>query len=83
MKRKELNDLRGKTAQELEKIVLGKKLEIEKARMKIIGGKEKNLKVRKNLAREIAKILTLIREKEIIESLEAKNEEGKKVEKNK
>lgn len=83
MKRKELNDLRGKTAQELEKIVLGKKLEIEKARMKIIGGKEKNLKVRKNLAREIAKILTLIREKEIIESLKAKNEEGKKVEKNK
>lgn len=83
MKRKELNDLRGKTAQELEKIVLGKKLEIEKARMKIIGGKEKNLKVRKNLAREIAKILTLIREKEIIESLEAKNKEGKRVEKNK
>lgn len=83
MKRKELNDLRGKTAQELEKIVLGKKLEIEKARMKIIGGKEKNLKVRKNLAREIAKILTLVREKEIIESLEAKNKEGKRVEKNK
>ncbi len=83
MKRKEFNDLREKNAQELEKIVLGKKLEIEKAKMKIIGGKEKNLKVRKNLAQEIAKILTLIREKEIIEGLEAKNEEGKKVEKNK
>ncbi len=83
MKRKELDDLRGKKAQDLKKIALGKKLEIEKARMKIIGGKEKNLKVRKNLAREIAKILTLIREKEIIEKLEAKNEVGKKVEKNK
>jgi len=48
--------------------------------MKIMGGKEKNLKVRRNLTREIAKILTLVREKEIIEalsSLEPKKEEVK------
>jgi len=49
------------------------KLEAEKAKMKMLGGKEKNFKVRKNLAKEIAKILTLVREKEIIESLQLKS----------
>lgn len=73
MKRKEFNDLREKNIQELEKIALEKKLEAEKAKMKMLGGKEKNLKVRKNLAKEIAKILTLVREKEIIESLQLKS----------
>ncbi len=73
MKRKEFNDLRKKNIQELEKIALEKKLEAEKAKMKMLGGKEKNLKVRKNLAKEIAKILTLVREKEIIESLQLKS----------
>jgi ribosomal protein L29 len=77
MKRKEINELRGKTIQELGKLASAKKIEAEKAKMKILGGKEKNLKVRKNLAHEIAKILTLIREKEIIESLEPKKEEAK------
>ena len=73
MKRKEFNDLRGKNIQELGKIALEKKLEAEKAKMKMLGGKEKNFKVRKNLAKEIAKILTLVREKEIIESLQLKS----------
>ena len=77
MKRKEINELREKTIQELGKLASTKKIEAEKAKMKILGGKEKNLKVRKNLAHEIAKILTLIREKEIIESLEPKKEEAK------
>ena len=69
MKRKELTALRGKTKEELMKIVIAKKLEADKTKMKIIGGKEKNVKVGRNLSREIAKILTLVREKEIIESL--------------
>jgi ribosomal protein L29 len=69
MKRKELTTLRGKTKEELMKIVIAKKLEADKTKMKIIGGKEKNVKVGRNLSREIAKILTLVREKEIIESL--------------
>lgn len=77
MKRKELNELRGKNIKDLNKIALEKRLESEKARMKMFGGKEKNLKVGRNLAREIAKILTLIREKEIIESLQPKVEEKK------
>lgn len=72
MKKKEYNELRKKTIKELRKIVVVKKLETEKAKMKMLGGKEKNLKLKKNLSSEVAKILTLIREKEIIESLEKK-----------
>ena len=81
MKRKEFNDLRGKDIKDLKKLVMDKKLESEKARMKIFSGKEKNFKVNENLSREIAKILTLIREKEIIESLQAKVEEKVEVKK--
>jgi ribosomal protein L29 len=79
MKRKEFNDLRAKTVQDLKKIAIEKKSEAEKARMKIVGGKEKNLKTHKNLAREVAKILSLIREKEIIESLNKEKQKIKEV----
>lgn len=79
MKRKEFNDLRSKTTKELNKIVAEKKLEKEKTKMKAVAGKEKNLKLAKNLSKEIAKILTLIREKEIIESLQPKVEKEVKV----
>ncbi len=78
MKRKEFNDLREKTIKDLNRLVMDKKVEMEKAKMKILAGKEKNLKSGRNLSIEIAKILTLIREKEIIESLEKTSE--KKVE---
>ena len=83
MKKKEFNQLREKDVKELAKMVLAKKSELEKARMKMFGGKEKNLKVVKILRSEIAKILTLIREKEIIESLQPKKKEEKVEEKKK
>lgn len=76
MKRKEFNDLRGRDIKDLKKLVVAKKLESEKAKMKILGGREKNFKIKENLSREIAKILTLIREKEIIESLEKGKEKS-------
>ena len=76
MKKKELISLRTKTAKELAKIVYEKQTEGTKKKMEIMGGKEKNLKAHKNLSREIAKILTLIREKEIIEKIEAESKEG-------
>ena len=79
MKRKEFIELRGKSIKDLRKIVEGKKLEAEKAKMKRFGGKEKNLKVGRNLSSEIAKILTLVREKEIIESLQPKVEEKEEI----
>lgn len=79
MKKKEFNELRSKSIKDLTKMVLDKKNEAERAKMKHLGGKDKNNKVKRNLMREIAKILTLIREKEIIEALQPK-EEGKKEE---
>jgi len=80
MKRKELNNLRAKKTEELLKIVSEKKLNAEQVKMKIFSGKEKNLKVHRNLAREVAKILTLIREKGILEELEMKNSPVKAME---
>ena len=72
MKRKDFNDIRGKTIQELGKMVAEKKVEAIKKKMESLAGKEKNLKVYRNSRREIAKILTLIREKEILEKIQTK-----------
>ena len=68
MKKRELDKLRGKESKELEKQSLDKKLELAKLESKIKAGKEKNIKKAKNLKIEIAQIMTLIREKEIMES---------------
>ena len=62
---------------ELIKMASDKKTESVKEKMKILGGKEKNLKVSRNLRAEIAKILTLIREKEILEKMQPKEEKTK------
>jgi ribosomal protein L29 len=80
MKIKDLTALRGKSIKELEKLAYEKRTEATKKKMEIMSGKEKNLKVYGNLMTEVAKILTLVREKEIIESLEPKEvkEEVKK-----
>jgi len=74
MKRKDYNELKGKTVKELVKLAGDKKNESIKEKMKILGGKEKNLKVHRNLRAEVAKILTLAREKEILEKLQPKAE---------
>ncbi len=74
MKAKEFKDLKTKDIKALSKLVHEKKLEITKKAMDIKSGKEKNLKAGMNLRREVAKILTLIREKQIIEKLEKRGE---------
>jgi ribosomal protein L29 len=74
MKRKDFTDLKTKDTKALKKLVSDKKLEIAKKQMEVFSGKEKNLKLVTNLRREIAKILTLIREKEIVEKLNMKGE---------
>jgi ribosomal protein L29 len=82
MKRKDYTDLKEKTIKELVKLASAKKAEATKKKMEILGGKEKNLKLHRNLRAEVAKILTLIREKEILEKLAPKEEakvEDKKV----
>lgn len=66
MKRKDYTDLKGKTIAELTKMASVKRTDAIKKKMQSLAGKEKNLKVYRNLRVEIAKILTLIREKEIL-----------------
>ena len=74
MKRKDYTDLKEKTIKELTKMVSVKKAEATKKKMEILSGKEKNLKLHRNLRSEVAKILTLIREKEILEKFSPKEE---------
>lgn len=77
MKKKDFNDLRTKDLKALKSMAMAKKLEVDKSRMEITGGKQKNLKATNNLRHELAQILTLVREKEIIEKLQPKMEETK------
>jgi ribosomal protein L29 len=77
MKKKDLQELRNKKIIELDKIVAKKKKESIMADVKMRTGQEKKLKKVKNIKREIAQILTIIREKQIIE----KENKKKKVEK--
>lgn len=65
IKKNELAVLRKKEAAELVKMVLEKKIKMAKVRSEITAGREKNLKTAKHLSIEIAKIQTLIREKEL------------------
>ncbi|MGB6838750.1 MAG: 50S ribosomal protein L29 [Microgenomates group bacterium] len=67
MKKKELQELRVKKIAELRKLLSKKKKEAEVTYGKIKAGQEKNLKKAKNLKRDIAQILTLIREKQFLE----------------
>lgn len=69
MKIKEFKELRNKDIKSLRKLAYTKRLEVIKKDMAVKGGKEKNLKSVGNLRNELAKILTLVREKEIIEKL--------------
>ena len=69
MKRKEFNDLKTKDIKSLKKLSMEKKFEADKKKMEITGGKEKNLKATNNLRHDLAQILTVIREKEILEKI--------------
>lgn len=61
MKSKEFNELKGKKENDLLKLVRGKKVELNKLTSRIYAGREKNLKIGKNLKRDIAQIMTVIR----------------------
>lgn len=72
MKRKELTELRTETLDSLKKLAREKKKETQTKGMAVLGGREKNLKMFKNLRRDLAQTSTLICEKEILEKLKAK-----------
>lgn len=67
MKKKELQELRIKKMAELRKLLSKRKKEADVTYGKMKAGQEKNLKKAKNLKRDIAQILTLIREKQFLE----------------
>lgn len=66
MKIKDLQNLRTKDAKELYNLVKQKEVEYLKSKTEIKVGREKNLKKVKVIRKDIARILTIIKEKEII-----------------
>jgi ribosomal protein L29 len=65
MKKKELTELRSKELGELIKLIKDKKEKLTKLTPEIAIGKEKNLKKAAILRKEIAQILTIVKEKEM------------------
>ena len=76
MKKKDLDSIRGKTIEELERMANEKRNEITLTYAKIKAGQEKNTSKVKTLKQDLAQIMTIIRENEIIEASKPK-EEGK------
>ncbi len=72
MKKNEIKTMRGKTLKELMKLVSEKKSELLKFSSKKVSSGEKNLKKGRILRKEIAQILTLVKEMEIIKKEETK-----------
>lgn len=80
MKIKELNSLRTKDTDELEKLLSGKKAEVMKVQVKVKVSKDKNLKHVKSLKRDISQLSTILAEKRLVEQdIETKDnkQEGK------
>lgn len=67
MKKNELLKLRGKVKEELKDLAEVKKLEFLKVKANIKAKREKNLKKAKILRHELSQVLTMIREKELME----------------
>jgi ribosomal protein L29 len=67
MKKKDLKSLRTKPVKDLQKMISEKKKEASDTYLKIKSGQEKNLKKVNNLRTDISQILTVIKEKEILE----------------
>jgi ribosomal protein L29 len=74
MKKKDLAELRLKEIKEIENLLSKKKLELMVLISKLTAGGEKNLKKGRNLKKEIAQILTIIKEKKLIETMKVEKE---------
>ena len=66
MKKKDLTDFKNKRVEELKKLVEQKKMDLNQFLFKKISGGEKNVKKSRNLKKDIAQLLTIIRENENI-----------------
>ena len=72
MKKKDLDSIRGKTVEELNKMANEKRNEITLTYAKIKAGQEKNTSKAKTLKQDLAQIMTIARENEIIEASKPK-----------
>jgi ribosomal protein L29 len=79
MKKKDLVGLRNKNISELKKMVDNKRGEFYNSYASLKASGEKNVKKSKNLRHEISQILTIIREKEIIEEIEKEKGEAQAI----
>ncbi len=61
----DLKDLRKKNKIELTKLATEKRVALNKFKFEVIGGKAKNNKTGRNIRKEIAQILTVIKEMNI------------------
>jgi ribosomal protein L29 len=77
MKKKDLTNLRKKEIKDLEKMAKDMKLELAKATAEMRASREKNLKKTKNLRHDVAQILTIVREKELMERESRTSSTGK------
>ncbi len=68
-------ELRTKTIKDLEDLVISKKSEILENSKNILKGSEKNIKKNLFLRKEVARILTVLNEKNLLASVEEKSNE--------
>lgn len=61
MKINELRNLKKEEKKKITSLIFEKKLELNKIQVKIATGKEKNLKLVKNLRKDIAQLLTILK----------------------
>lgn len=64
MKTKDIQKLKNKSAEELKKEVAEKKEKLWELKKDVVSGKLKNVRAPREAAKEIARMLTLIKEKE-------------------
>ncbi len=83
MKRREIQSLHEKTKEELKKLLEEERLSLVKLRMDLALGKTKNVKAPARKRDKIARILTIIREKEILEEASYSKKNNKKGDKEK
>lgn len=63
MKKKQLGEIKNKTAEELEKLILEAGFQLNKLKLDLLSGKNKNKRAGKGLRKDIAQMKTIINQK--------------------
>lgn len=70
MKKKDLQEARTKTEEEISGLITKKKIELMDVKIKTQAGEVKNIKIVRNLRREIAQLSTILRESSLIKAMD-------------